>query len=143
MQINFDQDLKIDTQADVNLYGKKVKVAFNDDFRRAIRQARLKIETTMSKFDDEKYVQELSKKSYEEQTKVADNLMRKSREIVFAAVDELLGEGTGKFLYKKFGNSTEAVSAVLGLLEDYADESVKNIKEEKRKRKLAKYKNHH
>ena len=36
MQINFDQDLKIDTQADVNLYGKKVKVTFNDDFRRAI-----------------------------------------------------------------------------------------------------------
>ena len=66
MQINFDQDLKIDTQADVNLYGKKVKVTFNDDFRRAIRQARLKIETTMSKFDDEKYVQELSKKSYKE-----------------------------------------------------------------------------
>lgn len=143
MQINFDQDLRIDTQADVNLYGKKVKVTFNDDFRRAIRQARLKIETAMSKFDDEKYIKEISKKSYEEQTKIADDLMHKSREIVFAAVDELLGEGTGKFLYKKFNGSTDAVSAVLGLLEDYADESVKNIKDEKRKHKLAKYKNHH
>lgn len=143
MQINFDKELKVDNQADVNLYGKHVKLNLNDEFRRKVTSARLRIEAAYAKFDDEDYVKEVSQKPYEEQQKIAENLMDKSRKIVISAVDDLLGKGTGEFLYKHFNNSTEGVSAVIGLLEDYADESVKNIKEEKQKEKLAKFKNHH
>lgn len=143
MQINLEKELKVDNQADINLYGKHLRLALNDDFRRKLTDARLKIEAAYAKFDDEDYVKEVSQKPYEEQQKIAENLMDKSRKIVISTVDNLLGKGIGEFLYKHFNGSTEAVSAVLGVLEDYADKAVKNMREEKKKSKLAKYKNHH
>lgn len=143
MQINFDKDLKVDNTANINLYGKQLKIVFNDDFRCKIADARLRVEASYAKLDDEKYVKELSKKPYEEQQKVANDLMKKNKEIVISTVDSLLGNGIGDFLYQHFNGSTEAVSAVLGLLEEYADDAVKNIKREKKNKKLAKFKNHH
>ena len=143
MQINFDKDLKVDNTANINLYGKQLKIIFNDEFRKKIADARLLVEASYAKLDDEKYVKELSKKPYEEQQKVANDLMKKNKEIVISTVDSLLGNGIGDFLYQHFNGSTEAVSAVLGLLEEYADDAVKNIKREKKNKKLAKFKNHH
>lgn len=143
MQINFDKDLKVDNTANINLYGKQLKIIFNDEFRKKIVDARLRVEASYAKLDDEKYVKELSKKPYEEQRKVANDLMKKNKEIVISTVDSLLGNGIGDFLYQHFNGSTEAVSAVLGLLEEYADDAVKNIKREKKNKKLAKFKNHH
>ncbi|MDK6376767.1 hypothetical protein [Lactobacillus crispatus] len=143
MQINFDKDLKVDNTANINLYGKQLKIIFNDEFRKKIADARLRVEASYAKLDDEKYVKELSKKPYEEQQKVANDLMKKNKEIVISTVDSLLGNGIGDFLYQHFNGSTEAVSAVLGLLEEYADDAVKNIKREKKNKKLAKFKNHH
>lgn len=143
MQINFDKDLKVDNTANINLYGKQLKIIFNDEFRKKIADAILRVEASYAKLDDEKYVKELSKKPYEEQQKVANDLMKKNKEIVISTVDSLLGNGIGDFLYQHFNGSTEAVSAVLGLLEEYADDAVKNIKREKKNKKLAKFKNHH
>ena len=143
MKINFDQELKVDNQADINLYGKQVHVVLNDEFRQKLTASRLKIDAVYAKFDDPAYTKKVSEKPYQEQQKIADQLMDKTHKIVISTVDGLLGQGIGEYLYKHFNGSTEAVSAVLGLLEDYANESVTNLKEQKKKAKLAKYKNHH
>lgn len=143
MKINFDKELKIDNTAEINLYGKQLKIVFNDDFRRKISAARLKIESYASKFDDEDYVKEISSKPYKEQEKIANNFMNQSKNVVLTAVDEILGAGIGEFLYKHFDGSTEAVSAVLAKLEEKADEAIKDTQAQERKAKLSKYKNHH
>ena len=65
------------------------------------------------------------------------------KKVVVDALDQLLGKGEGERLYKHYNESTQALTALVALLNKAANDSVRENKAKNRAERRAKYNKNH
>ena len=114
--LNLDQQLTVDNKKTVQIGGKEYELIFNDKF---------------------------AKKEYAEQKEQLMTAFDKGKVVVIDALDQLLGEGEGERLYKHYNESTQALIALVALLNKAANDAVCETKAKNRAERRAKYKKNH
>lgn len=141
--LNLDQKLTVDNKKTVQIGGKEYKLIFNDKFAKLVADMQLKVAEATKDFDDDAKLEQFAKKEYAEQKEQLMKAFDKGKVVVVEALDQLLGEGEGERLYKYYNESTQALTALVALLNNAANDAVRENKTRNRAERRAKYKKNH
>ena len=100
----------------------------------------LKVAEATKDFDGDAKLEQFAKKEYAEQKEQLMTAFDKGKVVVIDALDQLLGEGEGERLYNE---STQALIALVALLNKAANDAVCETKAKNRAERRAKYKKNH
>lgn len=137
--INIDDRLNVDNQATVKLAGQEYHLVFNDEFRQKSVALDAKVTKLINKLTDDKFNKEIELLPADKQKEKITSLMSQIKKVVCDGLDDLLGEGVGQKIYDYYHQSTDAVSAVIGVLVDASDNAVKVKENKNRAQRRAKY----
>lgn len=141
--LNLDQKLTVDNKKTVQIAGKEYDLVFNDKFIKLVADMQLKVAEATKGFDDDDKLKRFAKKEYAEQKEQLMTAFDEGKNIVIDALDQLLGEGEGEHLYKHYNESTQALTALVALLNKVANDTVRENKAKGRSERRAKYKKNH
>lgn len=141
--LNLDQKLTVDNKKAVQIGGKEYELIFNDKFAKLVADMQLKVAEATKGFDDDDKLKKFAKKEYAEQKEQLMTAFDEGKKIVIDALDQLLGEGEGERLYKYYNESTQALTALVALLNKVANDTVRENKAKDRTERRAKYKKNH
>jgi len=141
--INLDQQLTVDNKKTVQIGGKEYELIFNDKFAKLVADMQLKVAEATKGFDDDDKLKQFAKKEYTEQKEQLMTAFDEGKKIVVDALDQLLGKGEGERLYKYYNESTQALTALVALLNKAANDAVRENKAKNRAERRAKYKKNH
>lgn len=141
--LNLDQKLTVDNKKTVQIGGKEYELIFNDKFAKLVADMQLKVAEATKGFDDDDKLKRFAKKEYAEQKEQLMTAFDEGKNIVIDALDQLLGEGEGERLYKHYNESTQALTALVALLNKVANDTVRENKAKDRSERRAKYKKNH
>ncbi|QLK33430.1 hypothetical protein [Lactobacillus crispatus] len=138
--INLGSRLNIDNKKTIILPGikdKKFTIVFNDAFAKKVNRAMLELRKVGIEYDKKTSDEALADMSPEEADKTVNQAFDSTREATEKLADQVLGEkGIGKLMYKVYNHDTTAIAAVIGTLNDMAQEAIKDTNAEKEKRKM-------
>lgn len=138
--INLGSRLNIDNKKTIILPGikdKKFTIVFNDAFAKKVNRAMLELRKVGIEYDKKTSDEALADMSPEEADKTVNQAFDSTREATEKLADQVLGEkGIGKLMYKVYNHDTTAIAAVIGTLNDMAQEVIKDTNAEKEKRKM-------
>lgn len=138
--LNLDQQLTVDNKKTVQIGGQEYNLVFNDKFAKLVADMQLKVAEATKGFDDDDKLKQFAKKEYTEQKEQLMTAFDEGKEIVVDALDQLLGKGEGERLYKYYNESTQALTALVALLNKAANDAVRENKAKNRAERRAKYK---
>lgn len=141
--LNLDQKLTVDNKKTVQIGGKEYNLVFNDKFAKLVADMQLKVVEATKGFDDDDKLKQFAKKEYAEQKEQLMTVFDEGKNIVIDALDQLLGKGEGERLYKYYNESTQALTALVALLNKVANDAVRENKAKNRAERRAKYKKNH
>lgn len=141
--LNLDQKLTVDNKKIVQIGGEEYELIFNDKFAKLVADMQLKVAEATKDFDDDAKLEQFAKKEYAEQKEQLMAAFDKGKVVVVDALDQLLGEGEGEHLYKYYNESTQALTALVALLNNAANDAVRENKAKNRAERRAKYKKNH
>lgn len=141
--LNLDQKLTVDNKKIVQIGGEEYELIFNDKFAKLVADMQLKVAEATKDFDDDAKLEQFAKKEYAEQKEQLMAAFDKGKVVVVDALDQLLGEGEGERLYKYYNESTQALTALVVLLNNAANDAVRENKAKNRAERRAKYKKNH
>lgn len=141
--LNLDQQLTVDNKKTVQIGGKEYELIFNDKFAKLVADMQLKVAEATKGFDDDDKLKQFAKKEYTEQKEQLMTAFDEGKKIVVDALDQLLGKGEGERLYKYYNESTQALTALVALLNKAANDAVRENKAKNRAERRAKYKKNH
>lgn len=141
--LNLDQKLTVDNKKTVQIGGKEYELIFNDKFAKLVADMQLKVAEATKGFDDDDKLKKFAKKEYAEQKEQLMTAFDEGKKIVIDALDQLLGKGEGERLYKYYNESTQALTALVDLLNKAANDSVRETKAKNRAERRAKYNKNH
>lgn len=141
--LNLDQQLTVDNKKTVQIGGKEYELIFNDKFAKLVADMQLKVAEATKDFDDGDKLKQFAKKEYTEQKEQLMTAFDEGKKIVVDALDQLLGKGEGERLYKYYNESTQALTALVALLNKAANDAVRENKAKNRAERRAKYKKNH
>lgn len=141
--LNLDQQLTVDNKKIVQIGGKEYELIFNDKFAKLVADMQLKVAEATKDFDGDAKLEQFAKKEYAEQKEQLMTAFDKGKVVVIDALDQLLGEGEGERLYKHYNESTQALIALVALLNKAANDAVCETKAKNRAERRAKYKKNH
>ncbi|GET12067.1 hypothetical protein SN811_05670 [Ligilactobacillus agilis] len=141
--LNLDQKLTVDNKKIVQIGGEEYELIFNDKFAKLVADMQLKVAEATKDFDDDAKLEQFAKKEYAEQKEQLMAAFDKGKVVVVDALDQLLGEGEGERLYKYYNESTQALTALVALLNNAANDAVRENKAKNRAERRAKYKKDH
>ncbi|KRM63332.1 hypothetical protein FC14_GL000612 [Ligilactobacillus agilis DSM 20509] len=141
--LNLDQKLTVDNKKIVQIGGEEYELIFNDKFAKLVADMQLKVAEATKDFDDDAKLEQFAKKEYAEQKEQLMAAFDKGKVVVVDALDQLLGEGEGERLYKYYNESTQALTALVALLNNAANDAVRENKAKNRAERRAKYKKNH
>ena len=141
--LNLDQKLTVDNKKIVQIGGEEYELIFNDKFAKLVADMQLKVAEATKDFDDDAKLEQFAKKEYAEQKEQLMAAFDKGKVVVVDALDQLLGEGEGVHLYKYYNESTQALTALVALLNNAANDAVRENKAKNRAERRAKYKKNH
>lgn len=138
--INLGSRLNIDNKKTIILPGikdKKFTIVFNDAFAKKVNRAMLELRKVGIEYDKKTSDEALADMSPEEADKTVNQAFDSTREATEKLADQVLGEkGIGKLMYKVYNHDTTAIAAVIGTLNDMAQEAIKDTNNEKTNRKM-------
>lgn len=138
--INLGSRINIDNKKTIMLPGikdKKFTIVFNDPYAKKVNRAMLELRKIGLNYDDKTSDEALAAMTPEEATKVVNQAFDDARDATEKLADDVLGEkGIGKLMYKVYNHDTTAIAAVIGTLNDMAQEAIKDTNNEKTKRKM-------
>lgn len=141
--LNLDQKLTVDNKKIVQIGGEEYELIFNDKFAKLVADMQLKVAEATKDFDDDAKLEQFAKKEYAEQKEQLMAAFDKGKVVVVDVLDQLLGEGEGERLYKYYNESTQALTALVALLNNAANDAVRENKAKNRAERRAKYKKNH
>lgn len=141
--LNLDQKLTVDNKKIVQIGGEEYELIFNDKFAKLVADMQLKVAEATKDFDDDAKLEQFARKEYAEQKEQLMAAFDKGKVVVVDALDQLLGEGEGERLYKYYNESTQALTALVALLNNAANDAVRENKAKNRAERRAKYKKNH
>lgn len=141
--LNLDQKLTVDNKKAVQIGGKEYELIFNDKFAKLVADMQLKVAEATKGFDDDDKLKKFAKKEYAEQKEQLMTAFDEGKKIVIDALDQLLGKGEGERLYKHYNESTQALTALIALLNKEATDAVRETKAKNRAERRAKYNKNH
>lgn len=141
--LNLDQKLTVDNKKIVQIGGEEYELIFNDKFAKLVADMQLKVAEATKDFDDDAKLEQFAKKEYAKQKEQLMAAFDKGKVVVVDALDQLLGEGEGERLYKYYNESTQALTALVALLNNAANDAVRENKAKNRAERRAKYKKNH
>lgn len=141
--LNLDQQLTVDNKKTVQIGGQEYNLVFNDKFAKLVADMQLKVAEATKGFDDDDKLKQFAKKEYTEQKEQLMTAFDEGKKIVVDALDQLLGKGEGERLYKYYNESTQALTALVALLNKAANDAVRENKAKNRAERRAKYKKNH
>lgn len=141
--LNLDQQLTVDNKKTVQIGGKEYDLVFNDKFIKLVADMQLKVAEATKGFDDDDKLKKFAKKEYAEQKEQLMTAFDEGKKVVIEALDQLLGKGEGERLYKYYNESTQALTALVALLNKVANDAVRENKAKNRAERRAKYKKNH
>lgn len=141
--LNLDQQLTVDNKKTVQIGGKEYNLVFNDKFIKLVADMQLKVAEATKGFDDDDKLKKFAKKEYAEQKEQLMTAFDEGKKVVVDALDQLLGKGEGERLYKYYNESTQALTALVALLNKAANDSVRETKAKNRAERRAKYNKNH
>lgn len=141
--LNLDQKLTVDNKKIVQIGGEEYELIFNDKFAKLVADMQLKVAEATKDFDDDAKLEQFAKKEYAEQKEQLMAAFDKGKVVVVDALDQLLGKGEGERLYKYYNESTQALTALVALLNNAANDAVRENKAKNRAERRAKYKKNH
>lgn len=141
--LNLDQKLTVDNKKIVQIGGEEYELIFNDKFAKLVADMQLKVAEATKDFDDDAKLEQFAKKEYAEQKEQLMAAFDKGKAVVVDVLDQLLGEGEGERLYKYYNESTQALTALVALLNNAANDAVRENKAKNRAERRAKYKKNH
>ena len=141
--LNLDQQLTVDNKKTVQIGGKEYDLVFNDKFIKLVADMQLKVAEATKGFDDDDKLKKFAKKEYAEQKEQLMTAFDEGKKVVVDALDQLLGKGEGERLYKYYNESTQALTALVALLNKAANDSVRETKAKNRAERRAKYNKNH
>ncbi len=141
--LNLDQQLTVDNKKTVQIGGQEYNLVFNDKFAKLVADMQLKVAEATKGFDDDDKLKQFAKKEYTEQKEQLMTAFDEGKKIVVDALDQLLGAGEGERLYKYYNESTQALTALVALLNKAANDAVRENKAKNRAERRAKYKKNH
>ncbi|WP_304598873.1 hypothetical protein [Lactobacillus intestinalis] len=141
--INLGSKLAIDNKVTITLpkiKDKKFTLVFNDKYAKKLNRAMLELRRIGIEYDEKTSDEALSQLSFKEADKVVNEAFDKARETTTYLADQLLGEkGIGMLMFKTYGEDTSAVAAVLGTLNDLAENAIKTKNKNAKEARLNKY----
>ena len=141
--LNLDQQLTVDNKKTVQIGGQEYNLVFNDKFAKLVADMQLKVAEATKGFDDDDKLKQFAKKEYTEQKEQLMTAFDEGKKIVVDALDQLLGAGEGERLYKYYNESTQALTALVALLNKAANDAVRENKAKNRAERRAKYNMNH
>lgn len=138
--LNLDQQLTVDNKKTVQIGGKEYDLVFNDKFIELVADMQLKVAEATKDFDGDDKLKQFAKKEYTEKKEQLMTAFDEGKKVVVDALDQLLGKGEGERLYKHYNESTQALTALVALLNKAANDSVRENKAKNRAERRAKYK---
>lgn len=137
--IDLDKTVKVDNKSTIKLAGKEYNLTFNDDFREKVTITETNVSKIIKKLNSDKFSDYVLDLSADKRKETIANLINDLKRIATTGLDELLGEGVGQQVWEYYNGSTDAVSAVIGALENAADKAVEIKENQNRAQRRAKY----